>query len=121
MTVPQPPPLPRKGILMSPPPPPPTLTPSGVNLGRQFNLSGPMSLPWGGSTPGGKRGATMGGTRPWAAEMPRKGPKVSPWGPAEPSVLGMGSGDRIRPERIGRKPIQKLQFSTDTEGGESSG
>ena len=34
------------------------------------------------------------------------------------SALANGSGNRIRPERSGRKLIQKFQFSSDTEGGE---
>ena len=100
-----PPPIPKKGILMSPPPPPPTSSPMGghhssATMSRQFNLSGPMSLPWGGTGSGGRTQRTQGVGGGWSgeAELPRKGPKVSPWGNTEPpSVLNLGhSGERIR-------------------------
>ena len=56
-------------------------------------------------------------------KIPGGGNSRGPWGSpaptAEPvSALANGSGNRIRPERSGRKLIQKFQFSSDTEGGE---
>ena len=86
-------------------------------------FSGPMSLPWGGTAPSGPqhRGALTKGPglqRP----RPSVGP-LRPWGgggvdASPPSALANGSGSRIRPDRTGRKLIQRFQFSTDTEGGE---
>jgi len=85
------------------------------------DFSGPMSLPWGGSIPSGPNNRVDFNTKQFNRVNQyadgRKGPKVSPWGTGDPvSVLAGGSGDRIKPDRSGRKIIQKFQFSTDTEG-----
>merc|ERR1719167_1213388 len=82
-----------------------------------------MSLPWGGPVPSGPSNRIDFNTKQFNRANQnadgRKGPKVSPWGTGDPvSVLAGGSGDRIKPDRSGRKIIQKFQFSTDTDSGE---